>query len=178
MFEFTNSGSNRATSPSLRGWVWGSLLATVLACGGPTPPSDLRFEISLSPELEVGALDGRVILLISTTDETEPRFQSLRSQTPPQIIGDDVEGLRPGESTMLHASSRGYPLESLSEIPPGDYFVQAVFNAYTTFNRSDGHTIKAHMDQWEGQKWNRRDSNPHPSRQRVQLFRCSVRLYY
>ena len=143
----------------LKNKISGSLLAIVLACGGTTAPSDLRFEVSLSPELEVGPLDGRVILLISTTDETEPRFQSLRSQTPPQIIGDDVEGLRPGESTMLHASSRGYPLESLSEIPPGDYFVQAVFNTYTTFNRSDGHTIKAHMDQWEGQKWNRSPGN-------------------
>ena len=125
--------------------------------------------MSVSPELALDPLDGRVILLISTTDDPEPRFQSLRSLTPPQIFGGDVEGLRPGESTMLHASSRGYPLESFSEIPPGDYYVQAVFNVYTTFHRADGHTIKAHMDQWEGQQWNRSPGNLVSQVERVQI---------
>jgi len=142
-----------------------SLLALVLACGSPPTPgdspgdSDLRFEISLSPELGAEPLDGRVLLLISTTDNPEPRFQGLRSTNPPQIFGGDVEALGPGESTVLGHGSRGYPLESLAEIPAGDYFVQAVFNLYTTFRRADGHTIKAHMDQWEGQQWNRSPGN-------------------
>ena len=145
-----------------------AFLAPFIACespdagtesGGPEASSELRFEISISPDLEVGPLDGRVILLISTEAEPEPRFQSLRSTTPPQIVGGDVQHLAPGESTMLDAGSRGYPLESLGDIPPGDYYAQAVFNVYTTFNRADGHTIKAHMDQWEGQQWNRSPGN-------------------
>jgi hypothetical protein len=45
-------------------------------------------------------------------------------------------------------------LESAAEIPAGEYWVQAVLNVYTTFKRADGNTIQAHMDQWEGQKWN------------------------
>jgi len=155
-----------------------ALVTSLAACGGAGENLDLdelagfsemRFEVSVSPDLALDPLDGRVILLISTTADPEPRFQSLRSQTPPQIIGDDVEGLRSGESTMLHASSRGYPLESFSEIPPGDYYVQAVLNVYTTFQRSDGHTIKAHMDQWEGQKWNRSPGNLVSKVQRVRI---------
>ena len=138
------------------------LLATALACGpGGEPPvaSDLSFEVSISPEIAEGPLDGRVILLLSTAGDPEPRFQNLRSLDPPQIFGGDVEALRPGESTILGHGSRGYPLESVAEIPAGDYFVQAVFNVYTTFRRADGYTIKAHMDQWEGQQWNRSPGN-------------------
>jgi hypothetical protein len=44
-------------------------------------------------------------------------------------------------------------------MPAGDYYVQAVLNVYTTFRRADGHTVEAHMDQWEGQQWNRSPGN-------------------
>ncbi|MFC1661983.1 alpha/beta hydrolase-fold protein [Gemmatimonadota bacterium] len=140
----------------------GSLLASASTCvpadEGPEA-IDLRFEVTLSPELGQEPVDGRVLVLLSTSDEPEPRFQGLRSTDPPQIFGGDVGALGPGESTRLDVGSRGYPLETISEIPPGDYFVQAVFNVYTTFQRADGHTIKAHMDQWEGQQWNRSPGN-------------------
>jgi len=142
------------------------LLPWALSCSGPgsgsdalPPGSNLAFEVSLAPELDTGPLDGRVILLISTSDQTEPRFQSLRSSDPPQIFGADVDHLSPGESTRLGAGVRGYPLEDISDLPPGEYFVQAVFNVYTTFERADGSTIKAHMDRWEGQQWNRSPGN-------------------
>jgi hypothetical protein len=34
-----------------------------------------------------------------------------------------------------------------------------VINIYTEFRRADGHTIWAHMDQWEGQQFNRSPGN-------------------
>ena len=141
------------------------LFPLVISACAPSAPemvdgySDFRFEIAISPELDTGPLDGRVLLLLSEADDPEPRFQRLRSSNPPQIFGGDVEALRPGESTMLDGGSRGYPAESLAGVPAGEYFVQAVYNVYTTFNRADGHTMKAHMDQWEGQQWNRSPGN-------------------
>jgi hypothetical protein len=137
-------------------------LALLPACGQPasdTEEGGLRFEISISSELETGPVDGRVLLLVSTTEDPEPRFQSLWGPSPPQIFGVDVEELPPEQPALIHGGTRGYPLESLSEVPPGEYFVQAVLNLYTTFHRADGHTIKAHMDQWEGQQWNRSPGN-------------------
>ncbi|MDT9136442.1 hypothetical protein RSW15_25240, partial [Escherichia coli] len=38
-------------------------------------------------------------------------------------------------------------------MPAGDYYAQAVLNVYTQYKRSDGHTIWAHQDHWEGQRW-------------------------
>ncbi len=43
-------------------------------------------------------------------------------------------------------SVRGYPLERLTDLPPGDYVVQAFLNVYTTFERADGHIIEAHLN--------------------------------
>ncbi len=59
----------------------------------------------------------------------------------------------------IDAATRGWPVESITRIPAGDYTVQAVLNVYTSFHRADGHDVRAHMDQWEGQKWNRSPGN-------------------
>ncbi|MGD2151892.1 MAG: alpha/beta hydrolase-fold protein [Gemmatimonadales bacterium] len=114
----------------------------------------LRFEIVYPADLDAGPLDGRLLLVIARTDRREPRFQVGWGLSTQPIFGVDVEGLQPGEPAVIDASTRGFPVKSIAEIPAGDYYVQAVLNVYTTFERADGHTIKAHMDQWEGQQWN------------------------
>ena len=76
---------------------------------------------------------------------------------------------RAAQPVIIDASTRGWPLESITQIPAGDYTVQAVLNVYTTFTRADGHTIKAHMDQWEGQKWNRSPGNLYSVPTRVHI---------
>lgn len=76
---------------------------------------------------------------------------------------------RRARPAVIDATTRGWPVESLANIPAGDYTVQAVLNVYTTFHRADGHTIKAHMDQWEGQKWNRSPGNLYSEPQVVRI---------
>jgi hypothetical protein len=44
-----------------------------------------------------------------------------------------------------------------------------VLNVYTQVHRKDGHTIWVHMDQWEGQQWNRSPGNFYSDVQRVRL---------
>jgi hypothetical protein len=151
-----------------------SALVPVLAAGCAdsepgTGSSQPRFEVVVSPEVEQSPVDGRILLLLSTTEDPEPRFQRLRGAEPPQIFGLDVEALAPGQPALIDASARGYPLESSSEIPAGEYWIQAVLNVYTTFERADGHTIKAHMDQWEGQQWNRSPGNLVSAVERVRI---------
>ena len=118
-----------------------------------------RFEVVVDGGVRAEPVDGRVILIVSDDNSSEPRFQRLRSPDAPAVFGVDVDGLAPGTAAVIDSDTRGWPLESISELPPGDYFVQAVLNVYTTFHRADGHTIKAHMDQWEGQQWSRSPGN-------------------
>ena len=134
-----------------------------------TDTAGFRFEIAVGPEAQPEPVDGRIILIISTSNEVEPRLQRLRSLAAPQVFGVDVEGLKAGSPAVIDTTTRGFPLESASEIPPGDYYVQAVLNVYTTFHRADGHVIKAHMDQWEGQQWNRSPGNLYSKVEHVRI---------
>lgn len=117
------------------------------------------FKISFPKEICKTHLDGRVLLIISTNNEKEPRFQ-IRSGLKTQLIfGIDVEGLKPGEESVIDGNVLGYPLKSISGIPAGKYRVQALLHKYETFHRGDGHRVKLPMDRGEGQKWNRAPGN-------------------
>src|SRR5262249_15130857 len=74
-------------------------------------------------------------------------------------FGVDVDALAPGQSAIVDGKTFGYPLKSIAEIPAGDYWVQAVLNKYETFHKADGHVVKLHMDQGEGQHWNTSPGN-------------------
>jgi len=120
--------------------------------------SGLQFEISYPPEVFPGPITGRVYLIIARNDEPEPRFQTRRSRSSP-FFGKDIEKLPPGQSVVIDESVPGFPVSSISAIPPGEYYVQGFINIYTKFKRSDGHTIWLHNDRWEGQQWNRSPGN-------------------
>ena len=119
----------------------------------------LEFDITVPPNGDDIPANGRVILLISTNADTEPRFQARPGVDAVQIFGVDVDDLSPGEAIRINGTALGYPIESLDAIPPGTYHVQAVFHRYETFHRSDGHTLKLPMDRGEGQQWNRAPGN-------------------
>ena len=81
----------------------------------------------------------------------------------------NVDGLKPGASAVIDNTTLGFPVDNLSHLPAGEYYIQAVLNVYTQVHRKDGHVIWVHMDQWEGQKWNRSPGNLVSEVQRVKL---------
>ncbi|MDO8836754.1 MAG: hypothetical protein Q7V01_14230, partial [Vicinamibacterales bacterium] len=113
----------------------------------------LRIEVSFPASLESKALDGRVLLAISRRDTPPPLNAQMTGPNAQPMFGIDVNGLKPGQAAVFDGATRGWPVESLRDLPPGDYFVQAALNVYTTVTRADGHTIKVHLDQWEGQNF-------------------------
>ena len=70
------------------------------------------------------------------------------------VFGVTVDGWKPDEQLIIGDSAQGYPRTKLSEVPPGEYTIQAVLNVYETFHRSDGKTVKLPPDRGEGQHWN------------------------
>ena len=128
-----------------------------------------RFEISFPESLQKEALDGRILLLFSRDFKNEPRFTAVNWRSPQPFFGVDVEGLKPGQPAVFDEQTLGFPLDSIKEIPAGEYNVQAVLNVYTTFHRSDGHVVKMHMDQWEGQQWNTSPGNLYSSPEKLKL---------
>ena len=135
----------------------GLLVAVALAAGTVSLESraakPFRIEVSVPASLEAKPIDGRVILVLSHRRTPEPRFAQMTSLDAQPMFGVDVNGLKPGQPAVFDASTRGWPVESLRDLPAGDYFAQATLNVYTTVTRSDGHTIKVHLDQGEGQDY-------------------------
>ena len=122
-------------------------------------PTRLRIGVSFSKTKSAVALDGRMLLLLSTNGDREPRFQLGGGVNTQQVFGLDVDTLAPGADAVFDATSFGYPVQNLSDVPPGEYWVQALLHRYETFHRSDGHTVKLPMDRGEGQHWNRAPGN-------------------
>ncbi|MCX6567326.1 MAG: alpha/beta hydrolase-fold protein [Candidatus Aminicenantes bacterium] len=118
-----------------------------------------KFAVSFPAERSAQPLDGRVLLLLSNDASAEPRFQINDGATTQLIFGIDVDNLAPGAEAVVDASAFGYPIPSLSELPPGEYYVQALLNRYETFVRSDGFTVKLPPDKGEGQIWNEKPGN-------------------
>src|ERR1700730_6412952 len=115
----------------------------------------MRFELSFPAYVHPEPVTGRMFIIVTRNADTEPRMQCF--DVP--LFGRDVPTLEPGAVAVIDDSTPGYPVSSLSEIPPGDYYVQALLSIYTKFPRSDGYTVWAHMDQWEGQDLSRSPGN-------------------
>jgi hypothetical protein len=129
----------------------------------------LRFEVSVSDQFGGEPVDGRVLLMLSTSEEKEPRFLISEGVKSQQIFGVDAEGVRPGTAVTIDRSALGYPVESLGAVPPGEYVVQALLHRYETFHRADGHTIKMPMDRGEGQHWNLAPGNLYSAPKKVRV---------
>ena len=136
--------------------------------------SDFRFEISIPESVLNETVTGRMFIVISRNNDVVPRyneravrFQAGRTGVP--FFGVDVENLRPGQPAIIDVNTLGSPLESLLDLPAGDYYIQAVFNKYTEFKRSDGHTVWFHNDQWEGQNWKTSPGNIYSDVQQVRI---------
>ena len=125
-----------------------------LAQAGP-----LRFEVSYPAARSEEPLDGRLLLILSTRTDGEPRFHVSAGPEGQPVFGLDLEGWPGGAPASVAGGTIGFPVQRLSEIPAGTYTVQALFHRYETFKRSDGHTVKMPMDRGEGQQWNQAPGN-------------------
>ena len=130
----------------------------------------LRIEIAFPASISSKPLDGRLMLGISKNDKEEPRFQLEEIEAESQqFFAVDVDGLAPDKPAIIDATSLGYPIRTLTDLPAGDYYVQAVLNIYETFHRADGHTIKLPPDMGEGQQWNKKPGNLYSKSQKIHV---------
>jgi len=135
----------------------------------PAAASKFRFEVSFIPQVHEGPITGRAFVMITRSIDKvrEPRLQIGRTGIP--FFGRDVERLEPEAAVAIDASDLGTPVDTLGDIPPGEYFVQAVVVVYSEFRRADGHVVWMHDDQWEGQRWNRAPGTLYSDVQRVHV---------
>src|SRR3984957_7739834 len=127
------------------------------------------FTVTFPAEKSAQPLDGRLLLVLSSDPSGEPRMQIDDSPRSQMVLGITVDGWAPGRAAVVDATAFGYPIQNLKDVPAGEYTVQAVLNKYETFHRSDGKTVKLHMDQGEGQHWNISPGNLYSKPQKVTI---------
>jgi len=132
-------------------------------------PPALRFEITIPAAAHPAPVTGRVFVMIARAggNEREPRLQIGRTGSP--FFGRDIDRLAPGTAAVIDDTDLGTPIESLRDIPAGEYIVQAMVNVYSEFKRADGHVVWMHDDQWEGQRWNVSPGNLYSTPMKVRL---------
>jgi hypothetical protein len=153
-----------------------SILTAVTMLGAICPAGAATatvFSVSFPKSRSDKPLDGRILLILSTDASEEPRMQINDTPKTQIIFGIDVDGMLPGQTRIVDASAAGYPIKSLRDVPPGEYFVQAVLHRYETFHRSDGHTVKLPMDRGEGQHWNIAPGNLYSTPRKVTVSAIS-----
>jgi Putative esterase len=102
------------------------------------PATSLRFEVTAARGLIAGAIQGRLFVMLNQARDPDPRFTAGETgmQAPPRFA-KDVDHFRAGSTETIDASAIAFPMESLSELPAGDYFVQAVFDSNIDLRQLD-----------------------------------------
>jgi hypothetical protein len=155
--------------PFLAFCIWS--FATLASIGAGAAPSAPAFTVSFPAERSAAPLDGRVILLLSSDFSREPRghVSSGEPLDSPFLFGINVDALAPGSVARVDDTAFGWPARRLSNLPAGDYWVQAVLNRYETFHLADGRVLKLPPDKGEGQHWSEKPGNLYSRPQRVHV---------
>lgn len=141
----------------------------VLLCCVAFQASGQHVVVSFPEARSASALNGRVLFLLSRNDAVEPRMQIDDTPSSGLVFGVTVDGLKPGQPIAIDDSAAGYPIRKLSDVPPGEYTVQALLNIYETFHRADGKTVKLAPDRGEGQHWNLAPGNFYSTPKKVRI---------
>lgn len=127
-----------------------------IACAGAQA---VVFEVELPHLAPEDAYDGRLILIIATSDDKEPRDQVSPDHDAAQIFGVTVDGWARGSRQRMDDTLLGFPALSLNDIPPGEYYVQAMLHKYDSFTLSNGKTVKLPAARGAGQNWRKEPGN-------------------
>ena len=134
-----------------------------------TSSNELQFEVTYESSLASSAFDGRLLVLISSSDRSEPRFQINDNDDTGIIIGKDVSNWASETPELVGGNQAIYPLENLKELKAGRYYIQALLHKYDTFELANGHSVQLPMDQGEGQHWNTSPKNIYSTPQWIEI---------
>jgi len=135
------------------------ILSLIMALTFPLNGSGITFNIEHPKKDENGNLiQGRVLLFLSNNNLDEPRFQTNDKSSTAFVFGVDLKA-KNSSKTIIDSKAFGYPVKSINQIPPGEYFIQALLHKYETFSLKTGHTVRLPMDRGEGQRWHSAPGN-------------------
>lgn len=96
----------------------------------PQPQSPLRFEVTIKQGLISNRQSGRLFVFLGKRQSPEPRLTAGDTDiNASPIFARDVTDFAPGVTIVVDNTAAAFPVESLSKLPAGEYFVQALFDS-------------------------------------------------
>lgn len=132
-------------------------------------PSSTIFTVEVDPELSEQAKLGRLLLLVSSNNDSEPRFQINDGPNTQIVFGKDIENWEQGSKVIFDGSEFGYPIKNLNDLKPGKYRVQAFLHKYEIYNLSSGQTVNLPASWAAGQQWNREPGNIYSTPKEIEI---------
>ncbi|TAE56158.1 MAG: hypothetical protein EAZ89_04990, partial [Bacteroidetes bacterium] len=124
------------------------------------PAAAPGFQIRFPKALRDAATDGRLYLMLAKdTLKGEPRDNILDGPETQQLFGMNVTAMAPDKDQVFDTQSFGYPLQQFADLPPGDYYVQALLDLYETYRLKDGRVLSLPVERGEGRQWNQAPGN-------------------
>lgn len=91
--------------------------------------SPLRFEVTIAAGLVSGPQNGRLFVMLNPRSQPEPRLTvGNTGMNAAPVLARDITGFAPGRVGVIDNQAAIFPIENLSRLPAGDYFMQAVFD--------------------------------------------------
>jgi len=145
------------------------IVSIIMALTMPLSGSNITFNIEHPTKNENGDfIQGRVLLFLSDNNLEEPRFQTNDKSSTAFVFGVDLNQ-KNSSKTIIDTKAFGYPVKNIDQIPPGEYFVQALLHKYETFNLITGNTVHLPMDRGEGQRWHSAPGNYYSTVKKISL---------
>lgn len=113
------------TAEPTRNLCLAKMPARVVRDGKTKTKPTTAFRLTLDPAVQKTRYTGRVYVVVSTNLEREPRLSINSWFRPPQVLSLDVSNVAPGAPITVGRGALQNP-GLLSELPAGDYQVQAV----------------------------------------------------
>ncbi len=82
--------------------------------------STSTFNITIPDSLSEGVSDGRLVLMLSTNPDKEPRFEISDGPKTQQAFGQNLENWKKGDKIVISNDAFGYPISKLTDFPPGE----------------------------------------------------------
>jgi hypothetical protein len=94
-----------------------------------TKANSLRFEITVAAGLLEKPQNGRLFMIIGKASQPEPRMMVGRTgMDAAPIFARDVLDFSAGKLGIIDQSCVAFPIDNLSKLPAGEYFIQALFD--------------------------------------------------
>jgi len=106
------------------------ILASLHVAAHVVRSSSIRLEVTIASGLVSSPQSGRLFVVLSPKSQPEPRLtigQTGLDASP--VFGRDIQNFAPGVTGAIDEKCAAFPIDSLANLPAGDYFIQALFDS-------------------------------------------------